>query len=84
MIREKNPSHPKVKNFSYEEFQQSIFEFLRGYMDDSEPALLTVCVLLHSKSNPFLWGLWGQRSCSIHGTPLGGDKMEWEHEESCL
>ncbi|NXR93293.1 TERF2 factor, partial [Hypocryptadius cinnamomeus] len=42
VIREKNPSHPKVKNFSYEEFQQSIFEFLRGYMDDSEPALLTV------------------------------------------
>ncbi|NWT32814.1 TERF2 factor, partial [Cardinalis cardinalis] len=41
VIREKNPSHPKVKNFSYEEFQQSIFEFLRGYMDDSEPALLT-------------------------------------------
>ncbi|XP_071297012.1 telomeric repeat-binding factor 2 isoform X2 [Agelaius tricolor] len=42
VIREKNPSHPKVKNFSYEEFQQSIFEFLRGYMDDSEPALLTL------------------------------------------
>ncbi|NWT71447.1 TERF2 factor, partial [Prunella himalayana] len=42
VIREKNPSHPKVKNFSYEDFQQSIFEFLRGYMDDSEPALLTL------------------------------------------
>ncbi|XP_059713577.1 telomeric repeat-binding factor 2 isoform X2 [Haemorhous mexicanus] len=42
VIREKNPSHPKVKNFSYEEFQQSIFEFLKGYMDDSEPALLTL------------------------------------------
>ncbi|NWX36661.1 TERF2 factor, partial [Notiomystis cincta] len=42
VIREKNPSHPKVKNFSYEDFQQSIFEFLKGYMDDSEPALLTV------------------------------------------
>ncbi|XP_014164036.1 telomeric repeat-binding factor 2 isoform X3 [Geospiza fortis] len=42
VIREKNASHPKVKNFSYEEFQQSIFEFLRGYMDDSEPALLTL------------------------------------------
>ncbi|XP_058669537.1 telomeric repeat-binding factor 2 isoform X3 [Ammospiza caudacuta] len=42
VIREKNLSHPKVKNFSYEEFQQSIFEFLRGYMDDSEPALLTL------------------------------------------
>ncbi|KAM7040085.1 telomeric repeat-binding factor 2 isoform 4-T4 [Acridotheres tristis] len=42
VIREKNPSHPKVKNFSYENFQQSIFEFLKGYMDDSEPALLTL------------------------------------------
>ncbi|NXQ47897.1 TERF2 factor, partial [Catharus fuscescens] len=42
VIRDKNPSHPKVKNFSYEDFQQSIFEFLKGYMDDSEPALLTV------------------------------------------
>ncbi|KAF2974022.1 hypothetical protein EK904_014961 [Melospiza melodia maxima] len=42
VIREKNLSHPKVKNFSYEEFQQSIFEFLRSYMDDSEPALLTL------------------------------------------
>uniref|UniRef100_A0A8C3DTC0 Telomeric repeat-binding factor n=1 Tax=Corvus moneduloides TaxID=1196302 RepID=A0A8C3DTC0_CORMO len=42
VIREKNPSHPKIKNFSYEDFQQSIFEFLKGYVDDSEPALLTV------------------------------------------
>ncbi|XP_032925787.1 telomeric repeat-binding factor 2 isoform X4 [Catharus ustulatus] len=42
VIRDKNPSHPKVKNFSYEDFQQSIFEFLKGYMDDSEPALLTL------------------------------------------
>nr|XP_030138413.3 telomeric repeat-binding factor 2 isoform X3 [Taeniopygia guttata] len=42
VIREKNPSHPKVKNFSYEDFQQSIFGFLKGYMDDSEPALLTL------------------------------------------
>ncbi|NXD27095.1 TERF2 factor, partial [Spelaeornis formosus] len=42
IIRDKNLSHPKVKNFSYEDFQHSIFEFLKGYMDDSEPALLTV------------------------------------------
>ncbi|XP_041256367.1 telomeric repeat-binding factor 2 isoform X4 [Onychostruthus taczanowskii] len=42
VIREKNPSHPKVRNFSYEDFQQSIFEFLKGYVDDSEPALLTL------------------------------------------
>ncbi|NXS81753.1 TERF2 factor, partial [Erpornis zantholeuca] len=44
VIREKNPSHPKVKNFSYEDFQQSIFLFLKSYVDDSEPPLLTVCV----------------------------------------
>ncbi|XP_056356373.1 telomeric repeat-binding factor 2 isoform X2 [Oenanthe melanoleuca] len=42
VIREKNPSHPKVKNFSYEDFQQSIFDFLKGYVDESEPALLTL------------------------------------------
>ncbi|NXE95100.1 TERF2 factor, partial [Menura novaehollandiae] len=42
VIREKNTSHPKVTNFSYEEFQQSMFEFLKGYVDDSEPVLLTV------------------------------------------
>ncbi|KAJ7424197.1 Telomeric repeat-binding factor 2 [Willisornis vidua] len=41
LIREKNLSHPKVKNFSYEDFQQSMFEFLKVYMDDSEPLLLT-------------------------------------------
>ncbi|NXD48479.1 TERF2 factor, partial [Corvus moneduloides] len=45
VIREKNPSHPKIKNFSYEDFQQSIFEFLKGYVDDSEPALLTICTV---------------------------------------
>ncbi|XP_027759442.1 telomeric repeat-binding factor 2 isoform X1 [Empidonax traillii] len=42
VIREKNFSHPKVKNFSYKDFQQSIFEFLKVYVDDSEPLLLTV------------------------------------------
>ncbi|XP_017671759.1 PREDICTED: telomeric repeat-binding factor 2 isoform X1 [Lepidothrix coronata] len=42
VIREKNLSHPKVKNFSYKDFQQSMFEFLKIYVDDSEPLLLTV------------------------------------------
>ncbi|XP_027540876.1 telomeric repeat-binding factor 2 isoform X3 [Neopelma chrysocephalum] len=42
VIREKNLSHPKVKNFSYKNFQQSMFEFLKIYVDDSEPLLLTV------------------------------------------
>ncbi|XP_051661570.1 telomeric repeat-binding factor 2 isoform X1 [Manacus candei] len=42
VIREKNLSHPKVKNFSYKDFQQNMFEFLKIYVDDSEPLLLTV------------------------------------------
>ncbi|XP_010183625.1 PREDICTED: telomeric repeat-binding factor 2, partial [Mesitornis unicolor] len=42
IIREKNSTHPIVKNFSYENFQQSAFQFLKTYVDDSEPLLLTV------------------------------------------
>ncbi|XP_074957190.1 telomeric repeat-binding factor 2 isoform X1 [Phalacrocorax aristotelis] len=42
LIREKNFTHPMVKNFSYKEFQQSVFQFLKTYMDDSEPLLLTI------------------------------------------
>ncbi|KAM6324702.1 telomeric repeat-binding factor 2 isoform 2-T3 [Podargus strigoides] len=42
VIREKNCSHPIVKNFSYKKFQQSIFQFLKTYVDDSEPLLLTI------------------------------------------
>ncbi|KFV08297.1 Telomeric repeat-binding factor 2, partial [Pterocles gutturalis] len=44
IIREKNLTHPIVKNFSYKNFQQSMFQFLKTYMDDSEPLLLTVRV----------------------------------------
>ncbi|KFQ23165.1 Telomeric repeat-binding factor 2, partial [Mesitornis unicolor] len=50
IIREKNSTHPIVKNFSYENFQQSAFQFLKTYVDDSEPLLLT---LLRAT-------LWGQ------------------------
>ncbi|KFV99721.1 Telomeric repeat-binding factor 2, partial [Fulmarus glacialis] len=42
VIREKNFTHPMVKNFSYKNFQQSMFQFLKTYVDDSEPLLLTV------------------------------------------
>ncbi|XP_009947082.1 PREDICTED: telomeric repeat-binding factor 2, partial [Leptosomus discolor] len=42
VIREKNSTHPVVKNFSYKNFQQSVFQFLKSYVDDSEPLLLTV------------------------------------------
>ncbi|XP_009475731.1 PREDICTED: telomeric repeat-binding factor 2 [Nipponia nippon] len=42
VIREKNFTHPMVKNFSYKDFQQSVFQFLKTYVDDSEPLLLTI------------------------------------------
>ncbi|GAB0195363.1 telomeric repeat-binding factor 2 [Grus japonensis] len=42
VIREKNFAHPVVKNFSYKNFQQSVFQFLKTYVDDSEPLLLTI------------------------------------------
>ncbi|XP_065704541.1 telomeric repeat-binding factor 2 isoform X3 [Patagioenas fasciata] len=41
-IREKDVTHPIVKNFSYKNFQQSVFQFLKSYVDDSEPLLLTI------------------------------------------
>ncbi|KFP19193.1 Telomeric repeat-binding factor 2, partial [Egretta garzetta] len=44
IIREKNFAHPMVKNFSYKDFQQSVFQFIKTYVDDSEPLLLTVRV----------------------------------------
>uniref|UniRef100_A0A8C3UI90 Telomeric repeat-binding factor 2 n=1 Tax=Catharus ustulatus TaxID=91951 RepID=A0A8C3UI90_CATUS len=68
VIRDKNPSHPKVKNFSYEDFQQSIFEFLKGYMDDSEPALLTV------RASEFADGLKDQAAL---GMPVEGKAGFW-------
>ncbi|NWX03348.1 TERF2 factor, partial [Caloenas nicobarica] len=42
VIREKDVTHPIIKNFSYKNFQQSVFQFLKSYMDDSEPLLLTI------------------------------------------
>ncbi|KAM6380895.1 telomeric repeat-binding factor 2 isoform 1-T1 [Pluvialis apricaria] len=42
VIREKNYTHPMVKNFSYKNFQQNMFQFLKTYMDNSEPLLLTI------------------------------------------
>uniref|UniRef100_A0A8C8AHV9 Telomeric repeat-binding factor 2 n=1 Tax=Otus sunia TaxID=257818 RepID=A0A8C8AHV9_9STRI len=42
LIREKNFTHPIVKNFSYKNFQQSMFQFLETYVDSSEPLLLTI------------------------------------------
>ncbi|KFZ60133.1 Telomeric repeat-binding factor 2, partial [Antrostomus carolinensis] len=52
VIREKNDSHPVVKNFSYKNFQQSVFQFLKSYVDSSEPLLLTVRVPVNRASRP--------------------------------
>ncbi|NXQ94344.1 TERF2 factor, partial [Sagittarius serpentarius] len=53
VIREKNFTHPMVKNFSYKNFQQSVFQFLKSYVDNSEPLLLTVPVnILEDASEP--------------------------------
>ncbi|EMP33364.1 Telomeric repeat-binding factor 2 [Chelonia mydas] len=41
IIREKNLSHTMIRNFSYKTFQQSAFQFLETYLEDSEPYLLT-------------------------------------------
>ncbi|KAG6940784.1 telomeric repeat binding factor 2 [Chelydra serpentina] len=42
IIREKNLSHTMIQNFSYKTFQQSAFQFLETYLEDSEPFLLTM------------------------------------------
>uniref|UniRef100_A0A8C8RXC8 Telomeric repeat binding factor 2 n=1 Tax=Pelusios castaneus TaxID=367368 RepID=A0A8C8RXC8_9SAUR len=42
IIREKNMSHPVIRNFSYKTFQQNVFQFLEAYLEDSEPFLLTM------------------------------------------
>uniref|UniRef100_A0A8C3PTI0 Telomeric repeat-binding factor n=1 Tax=Calidris pygmaea TaxID=425635 RepID=A0A8C3PTI0_9CHAR len=52
VIREQNSTHPMVKNFSYKHFQQSMFQFLNTYVDDSEPLLLTVPKDLEGAPNP--------------------------------
>ncbi|KAM4638460.1 telomeric repeat-binding factor 2 isoform 2-T2 [Amazona ochrocephala] len=39
VIQDKDCSHPLVRNFSYKDFQRSVFKFLKTYMDDSEPLL---------------------------------------------
>lgn len=44
IIRERNLTHPTVKSFSYKSFQQCVLQFLKSYVDDSEPLLLTVRV----------------------------------------
>uniref|UniRef100_A0A8B9FDG3 Telomeric repeat-binding factor n=1 Tax=Amazona collaria TaxID=241587 RepID=A0A8B9FDG3_9PSIT len=46
VIQDKDCSHPVVRNFSYKDFQRSVFKFLKTYMDDSEPLLQMVCVCL--------------------------------------
>ncbi|NXD14862.1 TERF2 factor, partial [Nothocercus nigrocapillus] len=42
IIRERNLAHPMITNFSYKNFQHSMFQFVEIYVDDSEPLLLTM------------------------------------------
>lgn len=44
IIREKNHAHPMIRDFSYKDFQQAMFQFMKTYVDSSEPVLVTVCV----------------------------------------
>ncbi|KFP77187.1 Telomeric repeat-binding factor 2, partial [Acanthisitta chloris] len=66
IIRDKNLSHPKVKNFSYTDFQRSIFELLKVYVDDSEPLLLT----LDLGSVELWWSLYSPLRCTYFGAVL--------------
>ncbi|KFQ46280.1 Telomeric repeat-binding factor 2, partial [Nestor notabilis] len=52
VIRDKDCSHPVVRNFSYKNFQRSTFQLLETYIDDSEPPLLMVHNILEDASEP--------------------------------
>eukprot|EP00076_Gallus_gallus_P025479 XP_015148032.1 telomeric repeat-binding factor 2 isoform X2 [Gallus gallus] len=49
IIREKNRAHPIIKDFSYVNFQQYMFQFLKTYVDTSEPLLVTMMKSLNSE-----------------------------------
>uniref|UniRef100_A0A8C9EGQ2 Telomeric repeat-binding factor 2 n=1 Tax=Pavo cristatus TaxID=9049 RepID=A0A8C9EGQ2_PAVCR len=49
IIREKNRAHPIIRDFSYVNFQQCMFQFLKAYVDTSEPLLVTMMKSLNSE-----------------------------------
>ncbi|XP_015729807.1 telomeric repeat-binding factor 2 isoform X2 [Coturnix japonica] len=49
IIREKNRAHPIIRDFSYGNFQQYMFQFLKAYVDTSEPLLVTMMKSLNSE-----------------------------------
>ncbi|XP_050569202.1 telomeric repeat-binding factor 2 isoform X3 [Cygnus atratus] len=49
IIREKNHTHPMIRDFSYGDFQQDMFQFLKTYVDSSEPVLVTMMKTLNSE-----------------------------------
>ncbi|NP_001258821.2 telomeric repeat-binding factor 2 [Gallus gallus] len=49
IIREKNRAHPIIRDFSYVNFQQYMFQFLKTYVDTSEPLLVTMMKSLNSE-----------------------------------
>ncbi|KFO91332.1 Telomeric repeat-binding factor 2, partial [Buceros rhinoceros silvestris] len=65
VIRERNVTHPVVKSFSYKSFQQRVLQFLKSYVDDSEPLLLTVPLCWEQQDVP-------QRAASPAHRPATG------------
>ncbi|KAI6077732.1 Telomeric repeat-binding factor 2 [Aix galericulata] len=49
IIREKNHAHPTIRDFSYKDFQQAMFQFMKNYVDSSEPVLVTMMKTLNSE-----------------------------------
>nr|XP_038041255.1 telomeric repeat-binding factor 2 isoform X5 [Anas platyrhynchos] len=49
IIREKNHAHPMIRTFSYKDFQQDMFQFMKTYVDSSEPVLVTMMKTLNSE-----------------------------------
>nr|XP_047906446.1 telomeric repeat-binding factor 2 isoform X4 [Anser cygnoides] len=49
IIRQKNHTHPMIRDFSYADFQQDMFQFLKTYVDSSEPVLVTMMKTLNSE-----------------------------------
>ncbi|XP_032051760.1 telomeric repeat-binding factor 2 isoform X1 [Aythya fuligula] len=49
IIREKNHAHPTIRDFSYKDFQQDMFQFMKTYVDSSEPVLVTMMKTLNSE-----------------------------------
>uniref|UniRef100_A0A8B9EKH4 Telomeric repeat-binding factor n=1 Tax=Anser cygnoides TaxID=8845 RepID=A0A8B9EKH4_ANSCY len=72
IIRQKNHTHPMIRDFSYADFQQDMFQFLKTYVDSSEPVLVTVCVCpAHPASAPAGAAGWWREDQAATPKPVG-------------